>query len=383
MLRIVISFITVFWFSSANAGVPAYLTPADAVASGACEETVTAFTTAGRASPSDGGGATWVYAPATTLAAITCQNGRVYELSVPVANVRIFGAMGQNEGDNSEGFRQAFAYGKAKGVPVYAPNGIYQIHSSVATIDTTGVTFYGDGQGTRLRSVDITTEVFKINVGAGQTIADLEFRDFVAEAYYSGPIAGYAAVFRVVGGAGYVGGQWRNIESRGFPVFFQVSATPRQTPFGMEGPLNWSHFSNITFSSFSREHLYGWIFETGSGTGNSYHQVGGKMNNIAWLFGGGVVGDISIEAMKQWSSANTEDSTLMLIHDNTPYRSRIKMHGGQCDAGFARLIALGSGIAYSNVDIDVMRGGNCAVGPKYAPLNNSRIGAVFGNIPAG
>lgn len=376
----------IFTLSAVNSwalGIPTFSSILDAYHNGGCAEDVQSFKTEGRTIAGDGGGATWVYKPTTTLAAtITCENGRVYELSVPVANVRIFGAMGQNEGDNSDGFRQAFTYAKAKGVSVYAPAGIYQLHSSVATIDVSGVTFYGDGQGTRLRAVNLATELFKVVIPNGGTVADLEFRDFTAEAYYDAPVPSSAVVFRVTGGVGYTGGQFRNIESRGFPGFFQVSAAPHLTSFGWEGALNWSHFENITFSSFSREHLYGWLFDAGSGTGNSYHKVGGKMNNAVWVFGGDVVGDISIESMKQWMSANPVDSTLMMILAGTRYRSRIKLHGGQCDAGFARLISFGSGVAYTNVDIDVMRGGNCAVGP-HPTLYNSRIGAAFGTLPAG
>lgn len=374
-----------FLAAPAHATITTFSTPMAAVSGGGCEPDVQTFKTDGRLEAGDGGGATWVYKPSTMIAAISCPNGRKYELSVDIANVKIFGAMGKNEGDNSDGFRQAFAYQKAKGVPVYAPAGVYQLHSTAAHIDFSGVTFYGDGAATRLRAVNMTTEVFRLDIGSNNTLSLLEFRDFSVEAYLDNPaIPALVAAFRVVGGSGYVEMNWsefRNIQSRGFPVFFQNDAPPHPTRYGAEGAVNWTLFQNITFGSFSRESLYGWIFQIGSGTGNSFQGIGGKIHKAVWSFGSGVVGDISIEAMKHWLSANTTDSTLMFIAENTQYRSRIKMHGGQCDAGFARLIAFGNGEPYFNVDIDVMRGGSCAIGPHPA-LYNSRIGAAFGTVPA-
>lgn len=349
---------------------------------------VTAFHTLGRNSAFDGGMAVWVYNPsASHTAVITCANGRKYELRAPIANVRIFGATGQNDGDDSEGFRQAISYAILFKVPAYAPAGIYQIHSS-CTVNASDFVFYGDGSLTRLRGVDLETEIFKLDCGAG-VLTFLQFHDFAPEAFFSGGgIPATGAVFRVVGSAAGCGvgqSQFYNIQPRGWPVFFANQAPTRVTTFGNEGAVNWCRWDNIDFNPFTRQSLFGFYFSTGSGTGNKFTRCGGVMNNSAWFYDGGtniVVGDICIEEMEHWSSANTSDSTILTINTNTVYRSRITIKGGQLDAGFKRVLNLATGgVGYSNVIVDTQLGGDAVMG-AYPSLATSNLGPTLGTVSA-
>lgn len=354
------------------------------------KEDVLAFWTLGRNAPGDGGLGFWVYnMTPVTAAFITCANGRKYELSVNVANVKIFGAMGKNDGDNSDGFRQAIAYAKIKKVPVYAPAGIYQIHSS-CTVDFSEFTFFGDGSLTKIRGVDTTTEVFRLDCGTG-VLNYIQMHDFAIEAYFSGGgVAASGAAINVVGSAAAFVGigqcQFFNIQSRGWPVFLASNAPTHATGFGNEGPVNWCRFHNIDFGSFSRQHLYGFIFNTGSGTGNKFSRLGGVIDKSVFLYQGSglnpVVGDILIEDMEHWSSANTTDSTILTIGANTSYRSRITIRGGQLDAGFSRVLSLASGGAgYSNIIVDVAMGGAAVMG-TYPSLATSRLNPALGTVSA-
>lgn len=351
---------------------------------------VSAFWTLGRTAAGDGGLGLWVYNMSpTTTAVITCANGRKYELSVPVANVKIFGAMGRNDGDDSPGFREAIAYAKIKKVPVYAPAGIYQMHSS-STVDFSDFTFFGDGSLTKIRGVDITTEVFKLDCGTG-VLNFIQMHDFTIEAYFSsGAVAASGAAISVVGSAAAFVGigqcQFFNIQSRGWPVFFASNAPTHATGFGNEGPVNWCRFHNIDFNPFSRQSLFGFIFNTGSGTGNKFSRLGGVINNSVFLYQGSglnpVVGDICIEEMEHWSSANTVDSTILTIAANTSYRSRITIRGGQLDAGFKRVLNLASGgVGYSNIIVDVAMGGDAVLG-VYPSLATSRLNPALGTVAA-
>jgi len=342
--------------------------------------------TLGRLAPGDGGAGLWIYTESpTTDAVITCANGREYELAVDVANVRIFGAGGRNSGDDSGGFRAAVAYAKVKKVPVYAPVGIYQIHSPIP-VDFSEFVFYGDGSGSKLRGVDLTTEVFRIDFGAGN-LNFIQMHDFVVEAYFSGPgVASSGAAIRVVGTStgGLVGigqCQFYNIQSRGWPVFFASQGPTHPTGFGNEGPVNWCRFHNIDFNPFSRHSLFGFVFDTGSGTGNKFSRCGGVINNSVWLYQGSglnpVVGDICIEEMEHWASANSADSTILSIGPNTSYRSRITVKGGQLDAGFKRVLSLApGGVGFSNIIVDTQLGGDAIMG-AYPSLATSRL-----NLPA-
>jgi len=186
----------------ARADALVYDSTADAVASGACDPSVTQFTTLGRSVPNDGGGATWVYKTSTALTAITCTNGRVYELSTPVANVRIFGALGNGTGDDGPEIQLAFDYSKAKGVPVYAPAGIYRI-TSVINISH-AATFYGDGRLTKIVAYDMTGPLFNFDIASAtsNTINFAEFKDFSMSAgYSSGSVPSTGSAFSVSGPA--------------------------------------------------------------------------------------------------------------------------------------------------------------------------------------
>jgi hypothetical protein len=366
-----------------------------AAAAASPDTSVTWLITQGRNTPGDGGHAFWVYVvtPITT-AVITCANGRKYQLAVDIANVKIFGAMGDQGPDSSPGFQQAIDYGELFKKPVYAPGGIYHFYNHI-TVGYSEFEFYGDGPLTKLRCVNMTTQLFKFEVG-GRTLNYMRIHDFSPECYIDTPsLPNTCAAFRVVStvpgvhdGMGQC--EFYNIRPKGFPVAFQSDAQWHGTDFGKEGPCSWNKFYNWDIQHFSKQPLYGFIFNTGSGTGNSFKSIGGVIDQSVWLYSGGapgsnyVVGDISIEDMDQWGSYNTTTSALLTIGDNTVYRSRITLTGGQADAGLSRLIVFSNvgSVGYNEVKIDVVRGGGCVVGPHPVLLNSRIEGSAKGTIPA-
>jgi hypothetical protein len=354
---------------------------------------VLGFITLGYSSVGDGGGALYAYdASPETTEYITCSNGRIYELEMDKANIKQFGAISNSTvsgvmSGNSTALQNAINYAKIKGVPVYIPTGNFYLSSGV-TIDF-AIKMEGDGDGSRLFYREGTSTLLTINLGAAGVINYAQFRNFAV--YLSitiGVTAQTGKAFEVTG-TGDCYFQWalfENINSYGFDMFFVSNASSHVTTFGNEGPVNWCRFNNIKFDGASGYHNYGFVFNTGSGTGNEFHGCRGYIHNWVWLYQGAggtgrVVGDIVIIG-GHFGSYNTTTSRIFVCGDNMQYRSRLRIQGMQADAGVAAILQLSTvGGGWSEVIVDVTRGGATTMG-NYPTLSSSSLGFSRGTVAA-
>lgn len=84
-----------------------------------------------------------------------------------VANVRLFGAVGDGVSNDAAAFNMA----KATGLPIYVPKGIYLLNSTIDIPSLT--TIYGDGQSTVLKT-SLNQPIISIT-GSGVTVSSLRF----------------------------------------------------------------------------------------------------------------------------------------------------------------------------------------------------------------
>ena len=348
----------------------------------------------GWASPGDGGGGIYKAneTPATNAFVVTA-NGRKFELVTEIANVRQFGALGLEApaGTYNDGnaFRAAFAYAKSKRCAVYAPAGTYHFPAGETITIDSQFTFYGDGPLTVLRCTDHVGTLFNINLATApsNTVDKSCFRDFAAQAWFSSGSIAHTGVLISVSGPTNSAFSWslfKNIVSCGFYSFFVSTAGHHVTVHGNEGPTSWNQFHNITFMPFSRHHKRGFIFNTGSGTGNTFIDCNGGMEESVWLYqgaGGGsyVVGDIVIMG-GQFGGGGAPGSRVFVVASGMQYRSRLRIQGMQADAGMEGVLSI-SGASWSEVLIDVTRGGGTIMGTHPA-LESSSYGLPRSTIGA-
>lgn len=378
----------------ANIGnVKVFSTQALAEADSPGEDILALITLGVHADPTvQGGAAYWRYNPNFTHGwGIVTANGRKYELSVDVADVKIFGAKGNGTGDDSTAIQKAINYAKMRlpyQTTVYVPPGIF--HIATPLVYDFAMTFLGAGRSTELRGINLTSAMFlaNLNTAANAQINFGEIGNFHASLYLSGGTPQTASVINVSGPANSYW-QWNHVHdilSAGFYAFLTVNAESHVTPFGNEGPASWNTFSRIVFANASGYSLYGFMFNTGSGTGNIWSDCGGFIHNWGWLYqsaGGSprVVGDIVIRG-GQWGSYNTRTSRIFVVGANAQYRSRIRIQGLQADAGMAGILQIdGSSGNYYEMIVDVTRGGATIMG-NYPTLYNSSLGFSKGTVPA-
>lgn len=350
---------------------------------------VEAVSVAGYYSPADCGGGTYVRTiTPQTSAFVTLADGSKFELATEKANIVQFGAVSGSLSfmtENNTATVSAISYAKIKKRSVRIPTGDFYVNDNFV-IDST-IRIEGDGDGSKLLLREKTGELFLFDLGNGGSINYAQFRDFAVHLSITpGVTAHTARAFRVIG-TGDCYFQWalfENVTSYGFYGFFVSDASSHVTAFGNEGPVNWCRFENICFRGWNEPHLYGFMFNTGSGTGNEFHGCRGIINNWVWLYqaAGGiprVVGDIVITGGQFGSYGGGK---IFVTGANLQYRSRVRIQGLQADAGMSAIFSISpTGGAWNEVVADVTRGGGCSWG-TFPTLTNSSLGFARTTVPA-
>lgn len=343
----------------------------------------------GRTTAGDGGASLWkrVGSLPSHPGYFQDASGAYFEFSDPKVNLRALGAVGDGTTDDTTAISNAFAVGSAQGKAVYGPGGGAYVVKSTITI-TSALTLIGDGrEATKFYSLDLNAPMFRFDLTGG-SIRDCEFRDFSAYLVFSGTPGTYSSSSAIAWVGSTAGNlfQWsrfKKLEFRGFYQAFLNNAATRTTGFGQEGPINWCDFDDIEIQSFQTYPIYGFLSNSGSGTGNKYRNWNGFIGTNAassyvFVFNGSgcVVGDIIVTG-GQWGSYYSGGGRLMLIGDSTVYRQRIMISDIQCDAGMDAFVVGSStgSVVYNNIKVQ-----NCNIGGNVVPVSlptNTRECVVY------
>ena len=254
------------------------------------------------------------------------------EIIADSVSVKDFGAVGNGVADDTVAVRTAYDAAVASGKGLYYPAGNFK-HTGTITMPS-GVSIRGAGLGRTTLTHQSNGALFKFtNTAVG---AYLDFADFRYNGVGNVETNTASCCFYVdTNSVGLTFCRFRNIHAQGVYAFFKSDATAFSSSPGLAGRVNWCSFNEITFRNGVK---YGYLFNQGSGTGNSWS--GGKPaisiagGAVVEMNGNGCnVGDMIFSNIHSLTEGGVA-STVAFFRGgpNTTYRSRISFNDCQFDA---------------------------------------------------
>lgn len=292
--------------------------------------------------PSDMGKAVVHKVGHLTLASSETENlvseaAKPMSLSAISANLPVypqnFGAKCDGSTDDAAAYRAAARFAMDSGRPLHIGGAnLCVIGSSILVAGS--MAMEGDGEGKSIIVGTFNGPVFVWTASGSEvarsTISDFTIRgQFQPNVDYTGSrgfvIQGDSASF-------FQYNRFMRLTFESLYAAFEIKKAPFKTNFGQESTVAWLSFNDITIRSGSRNAVYGWIWNNGSGTGTTYSNIKTAFTTpdaVAFYYKAGVVGDIVISG----GHFGGKGSTLIKVDRATNYRSNILVAGSQLDAG--------------------------------------------------
>lgn len=205
-------------------------------------------------------------------AGVTWEEGRI--------NVKAWGAKGDGGTNDQPVIQAAATYAKSVGLPLYFPNGTYNLNS---TITLTGMnTLIGESkEGARLYT---TSNISLITIGADTASLYNSIKNLTLIGNVSGTRTSNHGI-HVSGSAGSQGfGTYEDLIFLGLFRGFYVAKTTNSAGWIL---FDNNTFNELTFGSYNSQGCdYGIIYTNGSGRGNTYTNCKFYMNTTD---GGGII----------------------------------------------------------------------------------------------
>lgn len=301
-------------------------------------------------------------------------------------DITTYGAIGDgnaaNAAANATALQRAIDRAVATGRAIYIPPGVFVVGSTVA-IPSKPVVIFGAGESrSTLRSYRLDGPMFRWTITGTNTenVTGSLVKDLRLDAYFeAGDVYDNSAAFYIEGdNTCYFGyNRFQNLTVAGFRNgLMRVLKATQTTAFGQESLVTWNSFQSITLTGFSKPCYFGFLFDLGSGTGNSWGDIRSSVDGAVLRFNGGgcVVGDILLT--HSHLGGRIAGAAAIWIGDNTVYRQRIAIVATQLDANLDkpfRLSSVGS-IPYTNITFNGNNvGGNVTIYDDVPPLRSSQI----------
>lgn len=268
---------------------------------------------------------------------VTAANGRVWALQISESTtIRSFGTSADWDSAHSAIISRA----QNDGFPIRLGDGDFTF-TSKQTI-TGLVPYLGAGKSrTIVRCVDFVGELIEISVNSNADFFEMSGIRFVYT-YTGSQTSSYAVN---ITGNNTTWMRWSSFNELAFDGVERgivVTKTPRTTSFGLESNVSWNTFENIYFrlSDTSNTAIkYGFDFQQGSGTGNTFSNIQGMVSNTGgamfrYTGSGNVVGDLvfnNVHAGRS-PSGGAAGGSLIEVGDDTAYRQNVCFSSCQVDA---------------------------------------------------
>ena len=246
-----------------------------------------------------------------------------------------FGAMCDGSTDDAAAYRAAARFAMVSGRPLHVGGAnLCIIGSSVPVAGSMAIE--GDGEGKSILVGTFNGPVF-VWTATGSEVARSSISDFTIRGQFPSHVDYTGSRGFVIQGDSESFFQYNRFTRLTFESLyaaFEIQKAPLKTIFGQESTAAWLNFNDITIRSGSRNAIYGWLWNNGSGTGTTYSNIKTAFTTpdaAAFYYKAGVVGDIVING----GHFGGKGSTLIKIDRATNYRNNILVAGSQLDAGMS------------------------------------------------
>jgi len=291
-----------------------------------------------------------------------------------------YGAKCDGSSDDRAAYQKAFDVAKISGRPVHI--GGKDLCVIGGSLKVSGrQTMQGDGQSKSILVGAFNGPIFIWDTNGPGGVADQAevgnslITGFTLRGQFA-PSADYSASRGFVFGGGnknfFQYNHFSGLTFESLYAAFDIQKDTRQTEFGAESNAAWLTFNDITIRSGSRDAIYGWLWNFGSGTGTTYSNIKTAFTTpdaAVFYYKAGVVGDIVING----GHFGGNGSRLIKVDAVTSYRNNILVSGSQLDAGmnvpfdFAPNAPAFARISFTGNNI----GGGVEM--KYPPVSSSLI----------